>query len=160
MSELLVTIVRLGYLAGLWIFILLAILTLRNDIFGTRVTSKAGGARGGKRGRKASGGSSSSPRSEPASRLVIVQGPLTGTSVPLGRSAILVGRAASCTLVLEDDYSSSRHARFFPRDGRWYVEDLGSRNGTIVGNQRINSPTYLPPGTPVRIGQTVIELRR
>jgi pSer/pThr/pTyr-binding forkhead associated (FHA) protein len=71
-----------------------------------------------------------------------------------------VGRAASCTLVLDDDYASSRHARFFPREGRWYLEDLGSTNGTLVAGQRIGTPVLVPVGTPVRIGLTVIELRR
>ena len=46
---------------------------------------------------------------------------------------MLIGRAPECTLVLDDDYASGRHARLFPQDGEWFVEDLGSTNGTFLG---------------------------
>ncbi|MGO1174515.1 MAG: FHA domain-containing protein FhaB/FipA [Actinomycetaceae bacterium] len=163
MNELVVTLLRLGYLGGLWLFVLLAVLVLRNDIFGTRVAHRPGrGGRAGRaaKGRPAAGGARPSAGRDTPTRLVVTEGPLTGTTVPLGRSAILVGRAASCTLVLEDDFASSRHARFFPREGHWYLEDLGSTNGTTVAGQRIGTPIQVPSGAPVRIGQTVIELRR
>ncbi len=94
------------------------------------------------------------------SRLVVTAGPLTGTTIPLTTSSILIGRAPSCTLVLDDDYSSSRHARIFPQHGSWFVEDLGSTNGTYVEDQRIAQVTPLGPGTRVRIGQSVVELQR
>src|SRR5699024_4421302 len=97
-NELVVTLLRLGYLAGLWLFVLLAVLVLRNDIFGTRVAHRPG--RGGRAGRAAKGRSGPSAGRPPGgrdvpTRLVVTEGPLTGTSVPLGRSAVLVGRAAS-----------------------------------------------------------------
>ncbi|HLS01753.1 MAG TPA: FHA domain-containing protein, partial [Beutenbergiaceae bacterium] len=65
----------------------------------------------------------------------------------------------SCTLVLDDTYASTRHARIFPDNGAWFVEDLGSTNGTYVGSERLYGSSSLPAGVPVRIGQTVIELR-
>jgi hypothetical protein len=157
-NELVVTLLRLGYLGGLWIFVLIAIVVLRNDIFGTRVAPSGVRTRRGTRPGQAPA-RPAGPRDAPT-KLVATEGRLTGTTVPLSRSAILVGRAASCTLVLDDDYASSRHARFFPREGRWYLEDLGSTNGTLVAGQRIGTPVLVPVGTPVRIGQTVIELRR
>ncbi|TGY77451.1 FHA domain-containing protein FhaB/FipA, partial [Cellulomonas shaoxiangyii] len=94
------------------------------------------------------------------SRLVVTEGPLRGTTLPLGSSAVLIGRAPSCTLVLDDDYSSSRHARLFPQDGQWFVEDLGSTNGTYVGDHRVERATPVPTGTSVRVGQSVLELQR
>jgi hypothetical protein len=94
------------------------------------------------------------------SRLLVTEGPLRGTSLPLSSSAILLGRAPSCTLVLDDDYSSSRHARIFPQNGYWYVEDLGSTNGTFVDGRRIDAPVAVHPGEPITVGQTTVELKR
>ena len=64
-----------------------------------------------------------------------------------------------CTLVLDDDYSSSRHARIFPQGDQWYVEDLGSTNGTFIGDQQVTSPIHLAPGVGVQIGRSVVELQ-
>jgi pSer/pThr/pTyr-binding forkhead associated (FHA) protein len=75
-------------------------------------------------------------------------------------SGILVGRAPACTLVLDDEYTSSRHARVFPQYGEWWVEDLGSTNGTFVDDMRIVEPTAVEPGTPIRVGQSTLELQR
>jgi pSer/pThr/pTyr-binding forkhead associated (FHA) protein len=159
LSELVVTLLRFGFLILLWLFVLAALNVLRKDVFGTRVT-----ARGPGRGRP-SRRATAEPRPAGASRnaptrLVVTQGPLAGTTIPLGPSAVLVGRSPGCTLVLDDDYSSNRHARFFPKDGSWWVEDLGSTNGTVVAGDRVTQPVQVLPGTPVRIGQTLIELRR
>ena len=101
-----------------------------------------------------------SPARRAPARLAGPRGPPSGPALPLGPSAVLVGRAPSCTLVLDDDYASGRHARFFPQDGSWFVEDLGSTNGTLVAEQPIDGPVNLTAGTQVRIGQTVIELQR
>ncbi len=160
LSELVVTILRLGFLAILWLFVLSAIGVLRRDIFGTRIFARgsvhATRPTRDRRDDRGTGGRSG----RALNRLVVTAGPLGGTSMRLGTSAILIGRDPSCTLVLDDDYSSSRHARFFPSGGTWYVEDLGSTNGTFVADRRIAAPIALSAGTPVRIGQTIIELRR
>ena len=160
MSELVVTVLRLGFLVLLWLLVLSAIRVLRRDIFGTRVLARdsvhprGGGpsparpAAPGRRGRGA------------PSRLRVTGGPLNGTTLTLGESAVLIGRSPGCTLVLDDDYSSNRHARIFPSEGRWYVEDLGSTNGTYLGTRPITEPVQVGIGQPIRIGQTVIELHR
>ena len=62
--------------------------------------------------------------------------------------------------MLDDDYSSTRHARIFPSEGGWYVEDLGSTNGTFVEGRRITESTPVRVGSSVRIGTTTFELRR
>jgi pSer/pThr/pTyr-binding forkhead associated (FHA) protein len=164
MSELVVTLVRLGFLVLLWLLVLSAIGVLRRDISGTRVLAR--GSLTGARGRKADdGGSRPAPgrgrgRQGQPSRLVVTGGPLTGTTLRLGESSILLGRSPSSTLVLDDDYSSTRHARIFPGDDGWYVEDLGSTNGTWLGQSPVHGATSVPVGTPIRVGQTVLELRR
>ena len=165
MSELTITLLRLGYLVLLWLFVLLAIGVLRRDLYGTRIVrrrlrrSAGSPAPVGAAGRPAPA-APPAPRREAPRRLVVTAGPLRGTTLPLGASAILIGRAPSCTLVLDDDYSSSRHARVFPQDGQWYVEDLGSTNGTFVGRERIEAPTPVEVGAQLRVGQSTLELQR
>ena len=164
MSELTITLLRLGYLVLLWVFVLAAISVLRRDLYGTRIVSRRTRRAGG-RGERAT-----VPPPPPAPhppkrdtvprRLVVTAGPLRGTTVPLGTSAVLIGRAPSCTLVLDDDYSSSRHARIYPENGQWYVEDLGSTNGTFVGRQKIEGPTPVAIGSQVKVGQSTLELQR
>lgn len=164
MSELAVTLLRLGYLVLLWVFVLSAIGVLRRDLYGTKITSRGGRAPSRRPAEPAANGEPAAPptrgRDQSPTRLVVIEGPLRGTSLPLTTSAILIGRAPSCTLVLDDDYSSSRHARIFPSAGQWFVEDLGSTNGTFLGSTRVEQPTPVPPGAHVRIGQSVVELRR
>jgi len=170
MSELTLTVMRLGFLAVLWLFVIVAVQVIRSDLFGTRVTQRAarraesqrpqqrqqpsrqqGGRRGGGGGRG---------RSAP-SKLVVTEGSLTGTTVALQGQTISLGRAHDSTIVLDDDYASSRHARIYPdRDGQWIVEDLGSTNGTYLDRTRLTTPTPIQPGAPIRIGKTVIELRK
>ena len=83
-----------------------------------------------------------------------------GTTIGLSDAPVTIGRADDSTLVLNDDYASARHARLFPREGVWYIEDLGSTNGTYLDRQKVTQPTPVPAGVPIRIGKTVLELRR
>jgi hypothetical protein len=92
--------------------------------------------------------------------LVVTAGPREGTRIELGASSLSIGRAAENTLVLDDDYVSNRHARLFPHEGAWVVEDLGSTNGTYLDRTRLTAPMVVPVGTPVRIGKSVLELRK
>ncbi|WP_448058407.1 FHA domain-containing protein FhaB/FipA [Cellulomonas hominis] len=164
MSELTVTLLRLGYLVLLWAFVLSAISVLRRDLYGTRIVDRRGRRRGAPVPAAAGAApAATTPRStRPAgpTRLVVTEGPLRGTTLPLGASAVLIGRSPSCTLVLDDDYSSSRHARIFPQGDRWYVEDLGSTNGTFVADQRVEAPVPVQTGASIRVGQSVLELQR
>jgi hypothetical protein len=100
------------------------------------------------------------PKRGAAKVLVVTAGPREGTRIELGASSLSIGRAAENTLVLEDDYVSNRHARLFPHEGAWVVEDLGSTNGTYLDRTRLTAPMVVPVGTPVRIGKSVLELRK
>ena len=93
------------------------------------------------------------------SSLTVTEGPLTGTSLRLRESGTLIGRNPECALVLDDDFASGRHARIFERDGSWFVEDLGSTNGTFLGSQKLTSAMPVETGSVLRIGKTVVELR-
>ena|SRR5690554_1246659 len=169
MSELTVTLLRLGYLVVLWLFVLSTVGVLRRDLYGTKIVRRlrrepAGGAPRAAAGPTTASADQPAPRAAPArtgpSRLAVTSGPLRGTTLPLASSGILIGRAPACTLVLDDEYTSSRHARIFPQYGEWYVEDLGSTNGTFVDEMRIAEPTAVPPGVQVRVGQSTLELQR
>jgi len=71
-----------------------------------------------------------------------------------------IGRADSCAIRLDDTYVSQQHARLSPRDGACLVEDLGSTNGTYVNDRRVQAPVEAKTGDVVRVGKTVLELRR
>ncbi|MFF8769990.1 FHA domain-containing protein [Kitasatospora sp. NPDC015120] len=176
MSELTLTVMRLGFLAVLWLFVIVAVQVIRSDLFGTRVNPRAS-RRGGAATTTAPAAAGRPPQGQPAAggpptqgggrrrgaptQLVVVQGSLAGTTVALQGQTITLGRAHDSTIVLDDDYASSRHARIYPdQTGQWTVEDLGSTNGTYLDRQRLTAPTPLQPGMPIRIGRTVIELRK
>jgi Inner membrane component of T3SS, cytoplasmic domain len=169
MSELTLTLLRLGFLALLWLLVMSVVAVLRRDLFGTQVTRRETPAQvGGRKPRRPSSPPSAGPTAAagpaPAAgaprTLVVTEGSLRGTTITLGQAPILIGRAPECTLVLEDDYASGRHARFSLQSGRWMLEDLGSTNGTYLGRAKVETPIAVDPGTPVRIGRTVLELRR
>ncbi|WP_432497326.1 FHA domain-containing protein FhaB/FipA [Kineococcus gypseus] len=159
MSELTLTVLRLGLLAVLWLFVLAVVGVLRSDLLGTRVTARRTEP-GRPRARRAEP-APEAPRRERAT-LVVVEGSLRGTTLALGQAPVLIGRGADCTLVLDDEYASTRHVRITPaQDGTgWVVEDLQSTNGTHLGRERLTTPVPFEPGTPLRIGRTVLELRR
>jgi hypothetical protein len=162
MSELTLTLLRLGFLALLWLLVLSVVAVLRRDLFGTRVTRRNPASAGPMpaappRGRR----DAPAPAQNQLPRtLVVTEGSLKGTTITLGQAPILIGRAPECTLVLEDDFASGRHARLSLQHGTWMVEDLGSTNGTFLGRNRVQDPVPIAPGAPVRIGRTVLELRR
>lgn len=158
-TDLAFTVFRLGFLVLMWLMVFAVVATLRRDIYGTMVTprgrgrslSKAEKKRYNKMERKAA-------LSRKPTRLLITGGPLTGTILPLGTSAISIGRSPSATLVLDDPYVSTRHAELREVDGEWTLTDLGSTNGTFVDEERVFEPQILTTGTPTRIGQTTFEL--
>jgi Inner membrane component of T3SS, cytoplasmic domain len=167
MNALTLTLIRLAFLAVLWLFVIAAVGVVRTDLFGP--------SRKRRQSRKARQPRAAPPPApvarRPASRpngrsrgvpqqMVVTAGTLAGTTIPLADTQITIGRSDDATLVLTDDYASTRHARLFPQDGQWLVEDLGSTNGTYLDRQKVTQPTPVPVGVPIRIGKTVLELRR
>ena len=73
---------------------------------------------------------------------------------------MLIGRGTDAAIRLDDDYVSTRHARIASSGDQWFVEDLGSTNGTYIGSHRLTQPTTLQLGSKVRIGKTTLELRK
>ena len=150
MSELTLFLIRLAYLAILWIFVLAVVSVVRSDMFGARVDPTSAPSRreqrsAEKQARKAR--PAKPPRGAPT-RVVIVDGPSAGESVPLDDLPLLVGRGPDAAIRLDDDYVSTRHAR------------IGSSNGTYIGSQRLTSATAVQLGTQVRVGKTTLELKK
>ena len=156
MSELTLTLIKIGFLAVLWLFVLSAVSVIRSDIFGAKVTPAA---RPAKAKAKATTKSRKPARGVPT-KLQVIDGPNMGQSVPLGDAPILLGRGTDAAIRLDDDYVSTRHARFATNGEQWFVKDLGSTNGTYLGSQRITSPIPIGIGIPVRLGKTIVELQK
>lgn len=156
MSELTLTAIRLGLLALLWAFIFSIVSVLRGDLYGTHGAAKSGE----RRSTPAAPPRPAKPARRGPTRLAIIEGPMRGGSVPLTDNGVLIGRNPECTLVLSDDFASGRHARIYSDGSNWMIDDLGSTNGTFVGGQRIGQGMRLSEGSRVRIGQTVLEVRK
>jgi pSer/pThr/pTyr-binding forkhead associated (FHA) protein len=163
MNALELTLIRIGFLAVLWLFVIAAVGVVRTDLFG-QVTQRR--RRTTSLPRQAVLPAPKEPAKPPRAaravpqRLLVTAGSLAGTEIALTDQQITIGRADDATLVLTDDYASTRHARLFPQDGQWLVEDLGSTNGTYLDRQKVTEPTPVPIGVPIHIGKTVLELRR
>ena len=159
MTEFALTLLRLAFLGALWLFVIITVVALRRDLLQPREARPASNrpvkppkpAKPPKASKKAAGAGPS---------LVVIDGPLANTVIPLGTAQITIGRAPDSTIVIDDDYASRRHARIYPSDGGWIVEDLGSTNGTWIERTRITQPTALTPGTPLRVGRTTLQLQK
>lgn len=176
MSELTVTIIKLAFLALLWLFIISAVAVMRADLFGTRVgrardaNALVGAASAGvavaavaaapkTKQPSQRAAKPTKPRKGQPTQAVIVGGNGAGDAVRLTNETVTLGRGPECDLTIDDEYISTRHAVFRQHEGLWYAEDLGSTNGTFVDSARIHGPTEVRVGSLVRLGKTTLELR-
>jgi len=154
MSEIAVTVIKVLFLALLWVFILSAVSVIRTDLFGRTVpnTDEPRELESPVPPRK-------SKRQRGAPRvLAITGGAQAGQSAELAGGVVMIGRGVDCQLILDDDYVSTRHARVVAGENGFYAEDLGSTNGTYVNGQRITAPTTITMSDTVRIGKTIMQL--
>lgn len=170
MSELILLLLRIGFLILMWFFVFGVVYSLRADLFGVRARKLPAEAAAGAPApapapaaapRPSSARASTGPATvATAKRLVITSGPKAGLELPLGTDALTIGRSSESALVIRDDYTSSHHARLLLRGDTWVIQDLDSTNGTFVAGQRVsNGPVALSLGTPVKVGATTFELR-
>ncbi|WP_372969494.1 FHA domain-containing protein [Microbacterium sp.] len=167
-SELVLLLLRVGFLLLLWFFVFGVVYSLRADLFGMKVRklpTEGAAASAAPAPAAASRPSSSKPSTGPATiatakRLVITSGPKAGLELPLGSDTLTIGRSSESALVIRDDYTSSHHARLLLRGDSWAIQDLDSTNGTFVAGQRVTGgPVGLSLGTPIKVGATTFELR-
>lgn len=180
LTELTFAVLKYAFLILLWVFVWLIVRSLYRDVATYSPMKSRARRRKERQVRKAvqspapaarpvtprttpptNSFSASAPASAGPSLLVVIDGPLAGTSIPLSNTPITLGRAASNTVVLDDEFVSSHHARVYrdPTTDSWAIEDLKSTNGTVVNGVTISAPTVLAQRVPVRIGATTFELR-
>jgi hypothetical protein len=166
MSELTLLVMRIGFLAALWVFVFFVVSSIRADLFGQRVRRLPAptgtptpeidspflpSARGGSTGVLASAGDDID--------LVLTSGAMAGNSLGLSGEAVSIGRSPDSTIVITDDYTSTNHARISVSNGNWVLTDLGSTNGTLCDGSPVIGSVPLHLGETVTVGQTTFELR-
>lgn len=157
MSEIALLIIKVVFLALLWLFILSAVSVIRSDLFGKTVRASDQPQPQELETPPPPPKKAKRQRGQPRV-FMITQGSQAGLSADLASGVIMIGRGADCQLILDDDYVSTRHARVVGSPSGIYVEDLGSTNGTYVNGQRITAPTTITLADTVRIGKTMLRL--
>jgi pSer/pThr/pTyr-binding forkhead associated (FHA) protein len=154
MADLIVTLLKVAFLAVLWLFVLLVANVIRTDLFRT---APAGPRTRGRTAEPRTAEPRRRGRNEPKV-LAIDTGPQAGTRLALV-DEFRIGRSADCALILDDDYVSGDHASLARRGkGEWVLTDLGSTNGTFVNEVRVSVPTVVTTADSLRIGRTQMRL--
>ncbi len=149
MPALVLDVLKYVFLAILYIFMARAVRAVYSEL------------RPDRREREAAPSRSSAPRGKglPRKATVVEGDQMRGKSFGL-EEELTIGRSDKCRVILDDSYVSQLHARIFMKNGTCMVEDLGSTNGTYVNQRRISSPVQLQRGDRVKIGKTVLEMKR
>jgi hypothetical protein len=94
-------------------------------------------------------------------RLIVVRSnvgnPRTGTEFPL-LPLTSMGRGTTNTVVLHDSFASAEHALMTLRGGRWWLEDRGSSNGTLLNGFKVEEPVIVSSGDIIGVGQVELKL--
>ena len=151
MNALILTLMRFGFLALLWVFLAFIIVMLKRDLVKPvtlgATTSNAKVATAERKKRASVPG-----------RITVLDGALAGTVITLTGPDVLFGRAADCSLVLNDDYVSNHHCIVTRLDDMWVLRDLGSTNGTWIDRSRVATTTPLKIGTVFNVGRLAMRV--
>lgn len=153
MPPIVLNTLKVIFLVLLYLFILRLIRVVWLDLVGPRAPRP-------KQQTSAKPGAAAKPRQRPKSVVVTEDGSQSRTYPLSEDEALTIGRGETCQIVLKDTYVSQAHTRIFAKEGTWYVEDLGSTNGTYLNRAKVSDASQLAPGDEVRVGKTVIEVRR
>ena len=157
MPDDLLNLLKIFLLVLLYLFFFRVLRAVWTEINPPRVAEAGAGTSTRPPSGKASRRGGRSKRAGPPQLRVIEPPELRGRSYPLEQEVTL-GRAAGCQVPIDDAYASQVHARVFHSDGQWYVEDLGSTNGTYLNRHRVAGPMIVKKRDRVQIGNTVLEL--
>jgi hypothetical protein len=176
MSDLALFLVRIGFLAVLWIFVFSILSVIRADLFGQKVVSRVAEANQPvvvSAPVIPAAPLNNAPETSDAipvvdansdlqlipSKLLMTAGPRKGQELRLDRREVTIGRADNADLVIQDEFASTHHAKLVLMNGEWLIQDLNSTNGTFVNGKRVGTPMVVKANTPVQIGNSVFELR-
>lgn len=158
-SEITVTVLRFAFLILLWLFVFMVLAASRRDLgVGRNVRTARASTDVAPPASPAHPGVTPAPRPR-ASLLTIIDGSQAGAVMRLDDQPVTMGRSSDIEVSLQDDYASGHHARLFPQGSRWFLEDLGSTNGTFVGEQRLTRATPVEVGQNFRVGRTTMQLK-
>jgi pSer/pThr/pTyr-binding forkhead associated (FHA) protein len=154
-SPFVLSVLKYSLLVLLYFFVYRAVRSVALDVSGRRraraasraASTEAPAARAGKGGK-------------PPSQVVVHDPDARKPQTIRLSGSTQVGRTEACAIRLSDSYVSQVHARLYGKDGSWFVEDLGSTNGTYLNDRRVVQPVEVHAGDVVKVGKTVLELRR
>ena len=142
MSDAVLTVLKLVFLAGLYLFFFRVLRAVWTESSAPAIRETAVAQAGAARAR------------------IVAPPESKGITFDLGEETT-IGRGPNCGIPLGDDSTVSQlHARFFRKDGKLFVEDLGSTNGTFVNRRQAKRAAPVKRGDRVQVGQTVLELTR
>ena len=171
MSDSVLTVLKLAFLAGLYLFLARVVRAVWVEIhaergsLAERVRSGSDSGEGTPQTESVSSAREQpvprrSRRAAPAMELKIVEPPERRGRTFAMTEEMTIGRAAGCAVSIEDPLISQLHARLFRRDGQYFIEDLGSTNGTFVNRKRVGGPLPVAANDRISIGDTVVEIRK
>lgn len=131
MFNLIVTALKIALLVGLYIFLMITLRTIYLDM---RTKSE-----------------------QRSPRLVALKGSLARGSIYPLTGELTIGREVEAGISISDPYISTLHAKIVPFEGGFGVEDLGSRNGTLLNNGSVEERKKLKPGDRIKLGDTIFQ---
>ncbi len=152
MSEFALTVLRLGFLALLWILIFSILVVMRKDL-------KVGRASSQRRDAVTPAQKAEPARKTKVSHLVVITEDDSASEYTL-TDGMVIGRGGKSSVIITDDYASTQHAQLNLTDKGWVYTDLGSTNGSWIDRKRISEPVRLKPNTEIRIGRTVMRFEK
>lgn len=156
MSEQLIDLLKLGLLALLYLFFLRVIWAVWTELRAPAVESVGADATAARRRREKPARPARGAKAEPSALRVVEPAEIAGTHALI--TEMTMGRAPGCTIVVDDTYVSQLHARVYKGEDGWYVEDIGSTNGTFLNGAQLTGSRRVRRGDRIQLGNAVVEV--